>query len=117
MAAGIYIHIPFCIRKCHYCDFFSIACDDPEMRKSYAMALLQEISYYGKCYGKDFVADSVFFGGGTPSLMEPELINNIISALKRNFTITEDVEAGALAIARARQVVKPGWVEKKNLKK
>ena len=92
MAAGIYIHIPFCIRKCHYCDFFSIACDDPEMRKSYAMALLQEISYYGKCYGKDFVADSVFFGGGTPSLMEPELINNIISALKRNFTITEDVE-------------------------
>ena len=92
MAAGIYIHIPFCIRKCHYCDFFSIACDDPEMRKSYAMALLQEISYYGKCYGKDFVADSIFFGGGTPSLMEPELINNIISALKRNFTITEDVE-------------------------
>ena len=92
MAAGIYIHIPFCIRKCHYCDFFSVACDDPEMRKSYAMALLQEISYYGKCYGKDFVADSIFFGGGTPSLMEPELINNIISALKRNFTITEDVE-------------------------
>ena len=92
MAAGIYIHIPFCIRKCHYCDFFSIACDDPEMRKSYAMAILQEISYYGKCYGKDFVADSVFFGGGTPSLMEPELINNIISALKKNFTITEDVE-------------------------
>lgn len=92
MAAGIYIHIPFCIRKCHYCDFFSIACDDPEIRKSYSMALLQEISYYGKCYGKDFVADSIFFGGGTPSLMEPELINNIISALKKNFTITEDVE-------------------------
>lgn len=92
MAAGIYIHIPFCIRKCHYCDFFSKAIDDPEVRKSYTVALLQEIAYYGKCYGKDFIADSIFFGGGTPSLMEPELINKIISALKKNFTITEDVE-------------------------
>lgn len=92
MAAGIYIHIPFCIRKCHYCDFFSKAIDDPEKRKLYTLALLQEIAFYGAKYGKDFKADTIFFGGGTPSLMEPELIYKIIQALKKNFTIDENTE-------------------------
>lgn len=92
MAAGIYIHIPFCLKKCYYCDFFSKAVDDKDLRKQYAIALIQEINFYGKKYGKSFVADSIFFGGGTPSLMEPKLINAIISALKKNFTIAEDAE-------------------------
>ncbi len=92
MAAGIYIHIPFCIRKCHYCDFFSKAIDDPEKRKLYTLALLQEIGFYGSKYGKNFKADTIFFGGGTPSLMEPELIDKIISAIKKNFDIAENPE-------------------------
>lgn len=92
MAAGIYIHIPFCIRKCHYCDFFSKAVDSFELRKSYSRALLQEIAFYGKKYGKNFKADSIFFGGGTPSLMEPELIDKILSSLRKNFDIAEDSE-------------------------
>ncbi|MBR5516491.1 MAG: radical SAM family heme chaperone HemW [Firmicutes bacterium] len=92
MAAGIYIHIPFCLRKCYYCDFFSKAVDDKDLREQYAMALVQEINFYGKKYGKGFSADSIFFGGGTPSLMEPKLINSIISALKKNFDIAEDAE-------------------------
>lgn len=92
MAAGIYIHIPFCIRKCHYCDFFSKAIDSPDVRKDYTQALLQEITFYGKRYGKKFKADTIFFGGGTPSLMEPELIDRIISALKKNFTIEDNPE-------------------------
>lgn len=92
MAAGIYIHIPFCIRKCHYCDFFSKAIDDPEKRKLYTLGLLQEIAFYGGKYGKEFKADTIFFGGGTPSLMEPELIDKIIKALKKNFTINENSE-------------------------
>ncbi|MBR5129568.1 MAG: radical SAM family heme chaperone HemW [Firmicutes bacterium] len=92
MAAGIYIHIPFCLKKCYYCDFFSKAIDDPEIRKVYTKALLKEITFYGKRYGKSFKADSIFFGGGTPSLMEPELIEKIILALKANFDIAEDTE-------------------------
>ena len=92
MAAGIYIHIPFCIRKCHYCDFFSKAVDNPEVRKMYTRALLQEIAFYGAKYGKEFQADTIFFGGGTPSLMEPELIDKIISSLKKNFSIDENAE-------------------------
>ena len=92
MAAGIYIHIPFCIRKCYYCDFFSKPIDDREVRKEYTKALLQEISFYGKKYGKDLKADSIFFGGGTPSLMEDELIDKIIKALKGAFDIADDCE-------------------------
>ena len=92
MAAGIYIHIPFCLRKCYYCDFFSKAVDDKDLRKQYAMALVQEINFYGKKYGKSFSADSIFFGGGTPTLMEPKLIKSIITALKKNFDIAEDAE-------------------------
>ncbi len=92
MAAGIYIHIPFCLRKCYYCDFFSEPIDDSETRKIYTKALIKEITFYGKKYGKDFKADSIFFGGGTPSLMEPELIEKIILSLKANFDIAEDTE-------------------------
>ena len=74
MPAGIYIHIPFCLRKCFYCDFYSEATNDEHVRKGYTRALLKEIGFYGAKYGKTFIADTVFFGGGTPSLMEPELI-------------------------------------------
>ena len=92
MAAGIYIHIPFCLRKCYYCDFFSKAVDDRDLRRQYARAVVQEINFYGKKYGKSFSADSIFFGGGTPTLMEPSLIKSIITALKKNFDIAEDAD-------------------------
>ncbi len=90
--AGIYIHIPFCLKKCFYCDFFSIASDVDYIRKGYTRALLKEIGFYGAKYGKDFVADTIFFGGGTPSLMEPELIDKILRCLKRNFFIAQNSE-------------------------
>lgn len=92
MAAGIYIHIPFCLRKCYYCDFFSKAVDDRELREAYTKALLQEIAFYGAKYGKEFKADSIFFGGGTPSLMEPEFVQQIISAIRSEFSIDDDSE-------------------------
>ena len=60
MAAGIYIHIPFCVKKCNYCDFFSQPVDDENIIKSYTRALLKEIAFYGEKYGKKFEADSVF---------------------------------------------------------
>lgn len=92
MPAGIYIHIPFCLRKCFYCDFYSEATNDEHVRKGYTRALLKEIGFYGAKYGKTFIADTVFFGGGTPSLMEPELIEKILRMLKKNFFIAQDSE-------------------------
>ena len=78
MAAGIYIHIPFCIKKCFYCDFFSLPGDDYKLRREYTRALIYEITFYGERYGKNLKADTVFFGGGTPSLMEPGFISKIL---------------------------------------
>ncbi len=90
--AGIYIHIPFCRRKCNYCDFFSKPIDEEYVRKAYTRALLKEIGFYGAKYGKNFVADSIFFGGGTPTLMEPELIDKILAAVRKSFFIAAGSE-------------------------
>ncbi len=92
MSAGIYIHIPFCLRKCFYCDFFSGPPANDTAAASYIKALLREISFYGNRYGKDFKADTVFFGGGTPSLIPPELVTRVIKTLRNNFDISADAE-------------------------
>lgn len=86
------MHIPFCLKKCLYCDFYSEPCDNADLRRAYTDALLGEIAYYGKKYGKDFKADTIFFGGGTPSLMEPSHIDRIIRDLRENFDVAEDSE-------------------------
>lgn len=92
MAAGIYVHIPFCLQKCFYCDFFSKPEDSDTLREEYTKALLAEIAFYGVKYEKKLKADAIFFGGGTPSLMEPRLISAIIEGIKKNFDISADAE-------------------------
>ena len=90
----IYVHIPFCIKKCLYCDFLSGPCDDFSKEK-YVKSLLYEISYYGKKYGKegrDIIVSSVFFGGGTPSILDDTLMSSIIKQLRDSFTIEENAE-------------------------
>jgi oxygen-independent coproporphyrinogen-3 oxidase len=64
----LYIHIPFCIRKCNYCDFVSGVSTDAE-RKSYTKALERELNFYAKRF-KDVEVTSVFIGGGTPTFLE-----------------------------------------------
>lgn len=92
MATGIYVHIPFCLQKCFYCDFFSKPVERENLRKEYTRAVLQEITFYGKRYGKDVRANTIFFGGGTPSIMEPELIERILREIRKNFSISKKVE-------------------------
>ena len=90
----IYVHIPFCIKKCLYCDFLSGPCDDFSKEK-YVKSLLYEKSYYGKKYGKegrDIIVSSVFFGGGTPSILDETLMSSIIKQLRDSFTIEENAE-------------------------
>ena len=71
---SIYIHIPFCIKKCLYCDFLSAPANREE-QESYVKALICEIGNYVKQYPIDqYEVISVFFGGGTPSLLEVEWI-------------------------------------------
>ncbi len=87
---SLYIHIPFCKKKCLYCDFPSIMADDGIYTK-YTAALIKEIHLRYKELGMINV-DTIYFGGGTPSLFSPVLIEKILTAIKKSFHITENAE-------------------------
>ena len=87
---GIYVHIPFCIQKCLYCDFLSAPSDDAT-RESYVNALLAEIDAQAPLY-KSFQVHTVFFGGGTPSLLMPEQTAAILERLYQRFSFLPEKE-------------------------
>jgi oxygen-independent coproporphyrinogen III oxidase len=86
----IYIHIPYCLHKCGYCDFNS----HPENREEseiYVSALLSEIEHYAPQLA-DQAVPTVFFGGGTPTLLPPASLDKILSKVKHLFSLTQDCE-------------------------
>ncbi len=85
---GLYVHIPFCVRKCRYCDFFSLA--QPERMERYLCALYREIQALAQ-HGWD-TFDTVFFGGGTPSLLSGSQAQALLRELKQCFSIAPDAE-------------------------
>ncbi|NLG88837.1 MAG: radical SAM family heme chaperone HemW [Clostridiaceae bacterium] len=87
---GIYIHIPFCVKKCNYCDFPSFAGME-SLFGDYALALCKEMELATEKYGPVH-ADTVFVGGGTPSLIPAEYLSIIINALTKFFNISKDAE-------------------------
>ncbi len=88
---GIYIHIPFCAHKCPYCDFYSKKPAHMEM-DSYKQALIERIELLGKKYSYGFEADTVYFGGGTPSLMGGDALCEILGAVKTAFKVEDGAE-------------------------
>jgi len=87
--AGIYIHIPFCKQACHYCDFhFSTNLD---IRAQMVDAIAQEATIQ-QSYLKGEVIQTVYFGGGTPSLLSQEEIHQLLATFRKNFTILPDAE-------------------------
>lgn len=89
---GIYIHIPFCVRKCYYCDFLSGPCGESG-QLDYKNALIKEITMTAPNIHEDNpIVKSVFFGGGTPSILKADYIHEILSSLKKNLTFADDVE-------------------------
>ncbi|MBQ3409540.1 MAG: oxygen-independent coproporphyrinogen III oxidase [Clostridia bacterium] len=89
---GIYVHIPFCKKKCFYCDFCSFECDE-NTHKDYVKALINEIRAFRVDYGDDFIVKTLYFGGGTPSYIEAEYIQQIVNCLKEKFLFHDDIEA------------------------
>ncbi|MCU0407098.1 MAG: radical SAM family heme chaperone HemW [Ignavibacteriaceae bacterium] len=85
-----YIHIPFCDHKCIYCDFYSIITSDNI--QSFLKSLKKEISHYAEKYSNDRELISIYFGGGTPSLMKPEYLSQVIKTVKENFVVRKDAE-------------------------
>lgn len=87
---GLYVHIPFCERKCNYCDFYSLV-KTSELENRYIDALIHEIkSYKDKC--REYEVDTVFIGGGTPSYLKPENIKLIMQEINNTFLISNDCE-------------------------
>lgn len=82
---AVYIHIPFCVKKCLYCDFLSKTPCNNEIDR-YLDALLKEIRLNAK-YASDYTVKSIFIGGGTPSLLDADYIVNILNDLKQAFEI------------------------------
>ena len=78
---GIYVHIPFCVRKCGYCDFLSFTAEDGGMER-YIQALLSEIREWEEELSAYRIV-SVFFGGGTPSILKPDLFCRIAEGMKQ----------------------------------
>ncbi len=88
---GIYLHIPFCLSKCHYCDFCSTRAGE-EVIEKYTSALCSEILSFRKEHGGSLVADTVYFGGGTPSLLSLSQLERILSALDKSFSVDKSCE-------------------------
>ena len=86
----IYIHTPFCVKKCAYCDFLSFPADT-NTQIQYVHALLNEIRFYGERMG-GYQVSTIYIGGGTPSWLEPELLVAIMDQVYKSFRVREDAE-------------------------
>ena len=89
-ARGLYVHVPFCEKKCNYCDFCSYAGLSTELREAYIHKLVREIESYGK--EEKIRLDSLFFGGGTPSLLSVAELEKLFSAIRSSFEVSEGAE-------------------------
>ena len=106
---GLYIHIPFCVRKCRYCDFLSAPACDAE-REAYLKSLYGQIKAIGvrlKQKQKHYTVDSIFIGGGTPSLLSSDQMQALMDVVRESFYVADDAEITAEC--------NPGTVTRKKL--
>lgn len=87
---SLYIHIPFCQSKCYYCDFASYANKNDQMT-AYVLALKEEIGRYGVLL-QNYEINTIFIGGGTPTVLSPHLLRTILQSLFQNFKINTHAE-------------------------
>ena len=87
--AGLYIHVPFCQKRCLYCDFYSNT--DMGYQEAYLSALIREMELR-KNYLEGETLETIYFGGGTPSQLSVENLNRIFEAIYRHFSVNQDME-------------------------
>ena len=88
---GIYVHWPFCKAKCPYCDFNSHVRHEPVDEMSFARALSRELAWFaGRTQGREVA--SIFFGGGTPSLMPPQAVGHVLDTIAKLWRVSPDAE-------------------------
>ena len=87
---AVYIHIPFCVKKCAYCDFASFPGTSQAARAAYVDVLIDEIRQFGAQEKR--LCGSIFFGGGTPTMLTAEQLTAILAAVRESFAVAEDAE-------------------------
>ena len=100
---GIYIHVPFCKRKCPYCDFYSVC--RPELYEDYTQAVCRNIEAFK---GRDIKCDTIYFGGGTPSVLSAEQVDRIIDTAGKCFDLCQPeitLEANPSSVDREKMSV------------
>ena len=107
ISLGLYVHIPFCVKKCNYCDFLSAPADDAT-KKRYAEALCKEIRGY-KELTKEYELATIYLGGGTPSVLDISLTEDILKTVRETFCLN--------SAAEITMEVNPGTVTAEKLKK
>ena len=97
---GLYVHIPFCKHKCYYCDFCSFS-ESENIHEKYVNALIKEITNYEfslcndnliKDLDDDVIVKTIYFGGGTPSIINETYIEEILVAIRKKFNCSNDIE-------------------------
>lgn len=81
--AGLYVHVPFCTQRCVYCDFYFVTTQ--KSHAGYVQALVHEIEHYGYEYGSREPIETIYFGGGTPSLLHPDHLWRLVNAIHDTF--------------------------------
>ena len=87
MISGLYLHVPYCTQKCYYCDFYSRS--DTSKLCNYVMALCKEIEIVGNRLKDAIQPETIFIGGGTPSILTPRQMSYIIKALDANIKLSD----------------------------
>lgn len=115
MSIGLYIHVPFCVRKCNYCDFVSVPLADEQIN-DYLQALHQEIIHYGAALEpQDKQIASIFIGGGTPTCLKSRQLSGILAWVNSVFSIlpaaeiTTEANPGTVALSSLRELRAAGF--------
>ncbi len=88
---GLYIHIPFCAKKCNYCNFYSI-CGTDELYKEYVQKIISEVRYWNKTTLYNSIIDTIYIGGGTPSVLGTELLQSLLTTITSELNVSSDAE-------------------------
>ena len=111
----IYIHIPFCVQKCAYCDFLSGPAGREE-QEAYVRALRREISTASKM-AEEYEVSTVFLGGGTPSILPPEEVDGILRTVRESFSLSSECgdyygtqSGGLMEKRRWKRIERPGSI-------
>ena len=92
---SLYVHVPYCAKRCGYCDFNTYVpseLDKDDQIQSWLISAIKELDLIKKVTKQDLVIDTIFFGGGTPSLLEPEVINEFLENVSRRYSLKPKIE-------------------------